>query len=196
MVLTEGLIICDIIIMMMYERTFKHFYRFIKEILNRFINKIYKHITRMVSATIVPMLDVMKIVMTKNWLRRLWWESNLRDYETKLKRELVKLKENEVKNSKQINNINKKIKACRLWLNRFGIDPIRVLGDAQLEVVIDIINDKRLRTKYQREIRRVERRIEQVENAKKENPRMRDAQIYDVKTLKNACQELLKRHIA
>src|SRR3989344_1015773 len=145
----------------------------------------------MVSTAIIPMLDVMKIVMTKNWLRRSWWERNLRRYEIMLQRELRNLKKENTKNSKQISDINQKIKACRFWLNRFGIDIRGTLRDAQLGVVIDIIGSNHLRTKYQREISKVEKRIKQVENARKENPRMKDAQIYDVKTLRNACEELL-----
>ena len=139
-------------------------------------------------AAIVPMLDVMKIVMTKNVFRRFWWEHNISSYRKGLEKELMEAKKQNDK--RKTTDVKRKIDACNKWLKRFSID-IQNLKDAQLEVVTDIIEKHHLRHKYQREIKRFEHRLEQVEKKGKKDPK-----IYDVKTLRNACEELLKKHVA
>ena len=142
----------------------------------------------MTSNDIPPMLKVMKIVMTKSYFRRLWWERKISSYRNQLEIDLLEAREKV--NKKAIVEIKRKIEACNKWLKRFSLD-LGNLKDAQLEVVFDIIDKHHQRHKYQREIKRLGRRIEQVEKTGKKDP-----QIYDVKSLKHASEELLERHVA
>lgn len=134
------------------------------------------------------MLKVMKIIMTKNYFRRLWWERKISSYKNQLEIELLKAREKVDKESTA--KIKRKIEACEKWLKRFSID-LGNLKDTQLEVVFDIIGKNHMRHKYQREIRKLHSRIEKVESSGK-----KDSQIYYVKSLKHASEELLRRHIA
>ena len=92
----------------------------------------------MTSNDIPPMLKVMKIVMTKSYFRRLWWERKISSYRNQLEIDLLEAIEKV--NRKAIAEIKRKIDACNKWLKRFSLD-LGNLKDAQLEVVFDIIDN-------------------------------------------------------